>query len=211
MKIKDRAKPKVPPVEPGVYIGICVGVIDLGEQYNENFKKYSNDVKFVWELVGETVEVDGEIKPRQLSKDFSVALSKKSKIRAFLSSWNSRQYSDEEFSDLDLFDQLGKACQLNVVLNDTGEYANIDNLMPLPKGMPAPTTETPYIRWDMDTWDDSVFKELPEWVQEKIKKSTQFQKEHTPTDSVDFAEQPVTAASTQPAATPPQVSGGCPI
>ena len=30
MKIKDRAKPKLPPVEPGVYIGICVGVIDLG-------------------------------------------------------------------------------------------------------------------------------------------------------------------------------------
>lgn len=210
MKIKDRAKPKVPPVEPGVYIGICVGVIDLGEQYSETFKKYSNDVKIIWELVGETVEVDGEVKPRQLSKDFSVAISKKSKLRAFLSSWNGKQYSDEEFSELDLFDQLGKACQLNVVLNETQEYANIDNLMPLPKGMPAPTTETAFVRWDMDQWDDEVFKALPEWVQEKIKKSTQYQKDHTPTDMVDFDEQAPTVP-TPAAVAAPQAGGGCPI
>lgn len=206
MKIKDRAKPKVPPVEPGVYIGICIGIIDLGEQYSETFKKFSNDVMIVWELAGETVEVDGEQKPRQLSRTFSVATSKKSKLRAFLSSWNGKQYGDDEFGEVDLFDQIGKVCQLNVVLNDTGEYANIDNLMPLPKGMPAPVTDTPAIRWDMDAWDDEVFKTLPEWVQEKIKQSTQYKKEHTPSDSVDFKEEPVQAA--------PEAStsgGGCPI
>ena len=60
LKVKDRAKPKLPPVEPGVYIAVCVGVIDLGEQYSEKFKNYRNEVQFVWELTGETVEVDGE-------------------------------------------------------------------------------------------------------------------------------------------------------
>ena len=44
MKIKDRAKPKAPPLEPGVYIAVCVGVVDLGEQYSEKFKNYSNKV-----------------------------------------------------------------------------------------------------------------------------------------------------------------------
>ena len=38
MKIKARAKPKLPPVEPGVYIATCVGVVDLGEQYSEKFR-----------------------------------------------------------------------------------------------------------------------------------------------------------------------------
>ena len=38
MKIKDRAKPKAPPVEAGVYIAVCIGVVDLGEQYSEKFK-----------------------------------------------------------------------------------------------------------------------------------------------------------------------------
>lgn len=188
LKVKDRAKPKLPPVEPGVYIGICVGVIDLGEQYSEKFKNYRNEVQIVWELVGETVEVDGEQKPRQLSRTFSVAASKKSNLRGFLSGWNGVQYSDEQFQEFDLFEQAGKVCQLNVVLNDTGEYANVDSVIPLPKGMPAPATQTAPILWSMDEWTDDGFAALPEWVQEKIKKSTQYQKLHTPTDKVDFPE-----------------------
>jgi len=200
MKIKDRARPKIPPVTPGVYIAMCVGVIDLGEQYSETFKKYSNDVRIVWELTGETVEVDGEQKPRQLSKDFAISTSKKSKLRAFLSSWNSRQYTDEEFGELDLFDQIGKACQLNVVLSESGEYANIDNLMPLPRGVQAPVAASPFIRWDMTQWDDAVFQTLPEWAQERIKKSTQYQKDHTPTDSVDFKDAAQNTASSESAA-----------
>ncbi len=208
LKIKDRAKPKLPPVEPGVYIGICVGVIDLGEQYSEKFKNYRNEVQFVWELVGETVEVDGEQKPRQLSRTFSVATGKKSNLRSFISGWNGVQYSDEQFQDMDLFDQAGKACQLNVVLNDTGEYANVDSVIPLPKGMPAPSTQTPVILWNMDEWEDKKFQDMPEWIQEKIKKSTQYQKEHTPTDSVDFKEPPAVSGSLT---APADEGGGCPI
>ena len=122
MKIKDRAKPKLPPVEPGVYIAVCIGVIDLGEQYSEKFKNYSNKVQFVWEIPSETVEVDGKQEPRQLSKDFTISASNKGNLRGFISSWNSKQYTDEEFLEVDLFDQIGKPCQLNVVLNSTGEY-----------------------------------------------------------------------------------------
>lgn len=185
MKIKDRAKPKLPPVEPGVYIAVCIGVIDLGEQYSEKFKSYSNKVKFIWEIPSETVEVDGKQEPRQLSKEFTVSSSKKGSLRGFISSWNSKTYTDDEFLELDLFDQIGLSCQLNVVLNETGEYANVDNIMPLPKGFPAPVSKTDPIKWDMDNWDDKAFEKLPEWTREQIKKSTQYQKEHAPTDTVE--------------------------
>ena len=185
MKIKDRAKPKVPPVEPGVYMAVCVGFIDLGEQYSEKFKSYSSKGMYVWELPGETVEIDGEQKPRQLSKEFTISGSNKSHLRKFIESWNGKSYGDEEFMDFDLFDQVGKPCQLNVVLNETKEYANVDNLMPIPRGFPAPTTDTEQIRWDMDKWDDAVFEKLPEWIQDKIKKSTQYQKDHAPAETVE--------------------------
>ncbi len=185
MKIKDRAKPKVPPVEPGVYMAVCIGFIDLGEQYSEKFKNYSNKGMYVWELPGETIEVDGEQKPRQLSKEFAISASNKSNLRKFIESWNGKSCSDEEFLEFDLFDQIGKPCQLNVVLNETKEYANVDNLMPIPRGFPAPTTDTPLIRWDMETWDDTVFAALPEWIQDKIKKSSQYQKDHAPTTAVE--------------------------
>ena len=185
MKIKDRAKPKAPPVEPGAYPAVCIGIIDLGEQYSEKFKSYSNKVQIVWELPTETIEVDGKQEPRQLSKEFTISASKKGNLRGFLSSWNSKAYSDEEFLELDLFDQIGRACQVNVVLNETGEYSNVESAIPLMKGYPVPQSNTAPIRWDMDNWDDAVFQALPEWVQEKIKKSTQYQKNHAPETTVE--------------------------
>lgn len=185
MKVKDRAKPKVPPVEAGVYMAVCIGFVDLGEQYSEKFKSYSSKGMYVWELPGETVEIDGEQKPRQLSKEFTISASNKGNLRKFIESWNSKSYSDDEFMDFDLFDQIGKPCQLNVVLNETKEYSNVDNLMPIPKGFPAPTTETSFIKWDMENWNEEVFKTLPEWIQDKIKKSTQFQKDHAPDTTVE--------------------------
>ena len=185
MKIKDRAKPKAPPVEPGVYMAVCIGFIDLGEQYSEQFKSHSNKGMYIWELPGETIEIDGEQKPRQLSKEFTISSSSKGNLRKFIESWNGKSYSDDEFLEFDLFDQVGKPCQLNVVLSESKEYANVDNLMPIPKGFPAPVTDTKQIRWDMEHWDDAVFAELPEWIQDKINKSSQYQKDHAPNTVVE--------------------------
>ena len=184
MKIKDRAKPKTPPVEPGVYMAVCVGVIDLGEQYSEKFKSYSNKVKIVWAIPSETIEIDGKTEERQLSKEFTFSLSKKGSLRTFLESWAGKSFTDDEFAEMDIFSVLGKPCQLQVVLNETKEYSNVANLMQLPKGMPAPASQTPFITWDMEAWDDAAFEKLPEWTKEQIKKSTQYQKDHVPVTDV---------------------------
>lgn len=209
MKVKDRARPKVPTVEPGVYFAVCIGVIDLGEQYSEKFKNYSNRVQFVWELPSETIEVEGKQEPKQLSKEFAIATKKNSGLRTFISSWNSKAYTDEEFQEVELFDQIGKACQLNVVISESGEYANVDSVMPIPKGFTAPESRTTPILWDMDNWNDEVFKTLPEWVQDKIKKSTQYQREHTPTDSIEVKPQAEPAAPS--ASVPATMTGGAPF
>lgn len=209
MRIKDKAKAKVPAIEPGVYMAVCVGVIDLGEQYSEMFKNYRNEVQIVWEIPSETVEIDGETKPRQLSRTFSVATSRKANLRAIISSWNGKTYSDDEFGELDLFAQIGKPCMLNVVLNDSGEYSNVDSVVPMPKGVPAPVSTTPPIRWDMDAWDDAVFQTLPEWARDKIKKSTQYTKQHTPTDKIDFQDNGEPATAPQSESTVKKES--CPI
>ena len=204
MKIGSRAKPKIPPVEPGVYMAVCVGVVDLGEQYSEKFKNYSNKVKIVWALPSETIEVDGKVEERQLSKEFAFSTNKKGNLRKYLESWNGKTYSDDEFAEVDLMDQLGKACQLQVALNETGEYSNVSNLMPIPKGMPSPVSKTAYFTWDMDHWDDAAFDQLPQWVQDQIKKSTQYQKDHAQVQ--DVAVHPTT--QTAPA---PTQTGGVPF
>ena len=89
---------------------------------------------------------------------------------------------------------MGQPCQLQVVLNETKEYSNVANLMQLPKGMPAPTTKTAFISWNMEEWDNAVFETLPEWTKEQIKKSTQYQKEHAPVTDVAIGQE-----NTQPA------------
>ena len=74
--------------------------------------------------------------------------------------------------------------------------------MPIPNGIPAPTTKTAFFTWDMDHWDDGAFEKLPAWTQEQIKKSTQYQKTHAPVTTV---------AVTAPQATPEQTAQVAPV
>lgn len=196
MKIKDRAKPAIPPVPAGGYLAVCVGVFDLGEQYSEKFKNYSPKLMITFDLPSVTIEVEGKQEPRQLSREFTISGKNNSKLRAFISSWNGVQYSDEAFGEFDPLTQIGKPAMINVLLNETGEYANIDSIMPVFPGLPVPTTSTKMQTWDMDTWDDKAFAELPGWVQEKIKKSSQYQKEHAP-DTTIAVTSPAAAVSAQ--------------
>lgn len=195
MIIGTRVKPKLPPVEAGTYMAICVGIFDLGEQQTEYKGKtrYSNQIMFTFELSGMTIEVDGEQKPRQLSRSFSVSTSKKSSLRKFLTSWRGKAFSDEEIESFNTDVLLGRSAMIQVVHNETGEYANIDGVMQLPKGMPKLSTETELMSFNIDEWDDKAFEKLPEWIQEKIKNSTQYQSAHAPETVVDFPAPAATA------------------
>lgn len=184
MKIKDKAKPLAPPVPAGMYFAVCVGVYDLGDQFSEKYKNYSRKLQFSFDIPAVTIEVDGKQEPRQLSREFTFSGRSNSKLRGFVSSWTGITFSDESFGEFDILAVLGKPATINVLLNETGEYANIDAIMPMMAGMPAPQTATPLRSWDCDQWDDQAFEELPEWVQAKIKKSPQYQKLHAPETEV---------------------------
>ena len=210
MKVKARAKPKLPQMEPGVYMAVCIGVVDLGEQYSEKFKNYSNKVLFIFEFPEERVEVDGEDKPRWMSREFTISQSKKSKLFEFVGSWNGVQYTTESFGEVELFDQIGKPCQLQLVTSESGEYTNIAAVMQLPKGVRVERRETDTYAFDTEEWDDDVFERLPDWIRERIMKSTQYQNSHAPTDEVDFPEEE-TAEETDPQAKPEPKKEGVPF
>jgi hypothetical protein len=55
----------------------------------------------------------------------------------------------------------------------------------VPKGIPLPTSSTPHISFSVEEWDEEVFAKLPEWAQNKIKNSTQYQKNHAPETVVE--------------------------
>lgn len=200
MKIKDRAKPSLPPVPGGTYMAVCVYSIDIGEQlceFKDKGKSYNNQVMLGFELAGVTIEIDGKQEPRTLGRTFNVAKGKNAALRKFVSAWNAKEYSDEEFMEMDTNELVEKPAMLNVVLNESGEYSNIESIMQVPVGFSVPQATVPLIRFDMEPWDQKAFEALPEWAQERIKKSTQYQKEHAPNETV--AVKPAAAPQNGPA------------
>ena len=190
MKIKTGVKPSLPPVPGGTYLAVCVYSIAIGEQlceFKDKGKSYNNQVMLGFELQGVTVEIDGKQEARTLGRTFNIAKSKNAALRKFVGAWEAKEYTDEEFLELDTNDLVGKPAMLNVVLNESGEYSNIESIMQIPVGFPVPQPTLPLIRFDMEPWDQAAFDKLPEWAQERIKKSTEWQKNHAPTDTIAAA------------------------
>lgn len=188
MIIGKVARPAIPPMEAGSYVGICVGSYYIGEQETkfQGNTRYARQVLVTFEFPSETIEMDGEQKPRQMSKTFTASVSKKSSLRRLACIMLGKSYTDEEFRLFDTDSLLGRSALIQIALNNTKEYANIAGFMSLPKGMPKPTTSSKLMCFSVDEWDDKAFEALPKWVQERIKKSTEYQSAHAPETAVDF-------------------------
>lgn len=189
LKLKKKKKVTVPPLAGGTYLATCIGVIDIGEQYNQNFKNYADKLLLLFEVPGETVVVDGEEKPRWLSREYTASLNEKAALAKHLVSWRSKEFSEEEFEEFDIKTMLGASCMLTVICKEgeNGTYNKIENVTALPKGVPEPKTDQELLAYDIDERDEAVFEKLPEWIQNKIKKSTQLA-ENPPEDALDFGE-----------------------
>ena len=197
MKLKDLAKPKEPPVPAGTHPCVCFGVVDLGDQLNKLGGRYQRKLRIMWEVADVK---DSEGKPRELSREFTATFDKRGALRPFLVGWLGIPDSDETLGELEVFDLIGVSGFMNVVLNETAEYSNIAGVIPFPPGYQSIQMVREPIKWDMEQWDDAAFKKLPEWIQERIKKSTQYQKDHPPKDVIDFAAAQSQAANSAPVA-----------
>lgn len=197
MRIGTKIKPKAPPVEPGTYMATCIGIYDIGEQQTTfgGKTRYVNQLLFTFELAGVTIEVDGKEEPRQLSRAYTASTSTNSGLSKMLSGWLGRRLSAEDMEEIDTDELLGKPCMLTVKLSENGEYSNIDAVMQMMRGISAPKSDTKPLTFDMAEWDDAAFEALPEWVQDKIRNSTQYAAMHAPTETVDIPAQVAPAAT----------------
>lgn len=186
LKITKKVVERIPPVAAGSYLSTCIGVIDLGEQREkfpgEKVEKYVNKVVLIFELDGETVEVDGESKPRWISTELTASLNEKSNLGKILSAWVGEEFNAEYAASgqFDLQKLAGRACILNVSVkekDDGDAYNKVTGVSGLPKGIPAPGANSETMVFDIDERDEAVLETLPGWIQEKIRKSTQYQQD----------------------------------
>lgn len=162
------------PIPEGCFTAICYSIVDLGEQYSERFDNTSRKILITWELPDETIVIDGEVKPRAISKEYTLSLSEKSNLRKDLTAWRGKAFTEQELKGFDLNNVLNKGCQVQIIHTTRGEktYANVASIMGMPKGMKVSAPFNPSVFLDLD--GENAMKEMekiPEWVQDKIKKS----------------------------------------
>lgn len=187
-------KAEIPPVAEDTYTAILTGLCDLGNQINNyNGKsRWEHQVRFTFELVDETVEIDGEIKPRVVGREFRVSLNERSNMRKFIEGWRGKFTEEELNGEFDLKSLLGKAGLLSVGLREkkdkSGFYNTVNSIMALPKKMQAPTTNSELLWFDIDEWDDEALAKFPQWIQDKVMKSEESQKRHAPDDTIEITD-----------------------
>lgn len=170
------------PVSEGVHMAVCVGVIDLGDQWSEQFGKTQRRVLLIWELPDETYQIDGTERLRTISKEYTLSLNQRATLRQHLEAWRGKKFSeqelgpDEETGGFDLKNILGKSCQIQVIHNEKG-YANVSSIMAFPKGMQPIHASENLTYFDLSDPDGiKGLSELPGWVQDKIKESETYKK-----------------------------------
>lgn len=193
MLLKANAK-EDNPVPSGVHFGICYGVIDIGNQWNEFYSKFAPEVIFLWELPDEriTIERDGVKKdlPRGISRKFTQSLATKSKLKPFIEGWRGRPFTEEELKGFDPKKVIGHNSQIQVNHKPgTGKnlgriFSEVVAAIPLPKGTPSRKAENPHVWFSWSDVPAGVVPELPaslpEWIVKLIKESREWKERTDP-------------------------------
>ena len=169
---KNEQKMEIKKIEDGVYTAVSIMLIDLGIQNNVTFNKKQRKFMIVWEILGETIEINGEELPRIISKEYTLSLGEKSTLRKDLQAWRGKAFSADELEGFDLINILNVPCQIQIinVENNDKTYPNIAAIMAMPKGMKVDgADETIYFNtYEPETWN--TFGKIPKWIQDKIRK-----------------------------------------
>ena len=163
----------IPKLEAGTYQAVCCGVVDLGRQFSETWQKWQDKILLMFDVVGETVNVDGVDMPRRLSKQYTNSRNERSNFARDIKAW--RKIGQADFAALNPAELINAGCQLSVVheTRDDKTFVNVDAIIGLPKGVTVQPMSEPVI-YDADDHDETAFARLPEWVQNRIKQSEQW-------------------------------------
>lgn len=200
MSLKIQKPAGAPPIPPATYIGICVGIVDMGEQiatFKEGDKARRRDVLlFIFEVAGQTIDRGNGAEPRWLSKRITNTSDKTKATLPKLMSALLGKPIDEIEEDDDVTEALGKSCLMSVCVKQKaagGEKNDIDTFMQLPAGTPspAPIGQPPPLgkTFAFDIDDESaenmaIFAALPEWMRKEIEQSRQWKMRQANTEEL---------------------------
>ena len=175
--------------EAGTTMGVLVQLIDLGCQKTnwDGEEKWSPKVRLTFELPDQVIE--GEVvengkttkvtKPMMVSLELTRSLGERATLRKHLESWRGAAFTSKELASFSLKNLLGKAALLTLMhkTSQAGrQYCAINAISKLPKGMTAPKESvSSQVFYEIENGQNEVFAALPEWLQDKVRASKEFQ------------------------------------
>jgi len=132
------------PAPEGLWQAVCVDVVDQGMQASPWGE--SHRVQIRWQIEGDDPKSG---KPYMVVRGFRLSLHEKSALRPMLEAWRGKKFTAEELDGFDLEKLIGANCQVQVIhdLKAGGQvYANIQAVVPAPKGVPKLSQRGEYIR-----------------------------------------------------------------
>lgn len=181
MKVREQGQFEAAPA--GSHLARCYAVIDLGSQPHsyQGESWTQRDVRISFELPTELMlgKYDEKAKGKPFSVHMSVkqSLHPKARLRAALKGWRGRDFTPEELKGFDLKNVLGKACRLNLVMSQDGQFTNIDSIAPLGKAEKCPkqVNASVYVSLDPDEFNAKMLDLVSDKTREKIMKSPEWQ------------------------------------
>ena len=183
-------------VPAGTHFARCYSMIHIGvvEWEFQGEKKFNNKVRLTWELPYEMRDFGGEQKPLVISKEYTLSMHEKSNLRKDLEMWRGKVFTNKELGSFDVTDLLGKTCNISVihkVAKNGNEFAQVGGVSAIQKGVEVLEQFNPTFIFNFgDHFDLDWLDSQPEWIQEQIKSSEDYQYKINELDLLDSQSKP---------------------
>jgi len=191
--------------EAGASVGILFSIVDLGTQKTnwDNQEKWTPKVRMTFELPDQTDEFEVEengkrtkiSKPMIVSIEQTSSLGEKASLRKLLEQWRGQTFTQKELESFSMKNVLGKPAMLTLIHKTSQQgrqYCAIAGASKLPKGLKPPTsTANDLVYYEIEQREGGQFKDMPEWLQEKIMASREFSKPSSKAEKTSTNAEPV--------------------
>jgi hypothetical protein len=167
-------------------------MIEIGtvkEEY-QGEPRLNYKVRLGWELPTELKvykEERGE-EPAVISRTYTLSMHEKANLRKDLESWRGQTFSEKEAKEFDITKLLGVPCMLNILHKKSKDgnktYERISSITTLMKGYEAPKAINPIKKLEYDSWNQEIFDSLPEFLQNEIKGTPEYQRMREPNNNI---------------------------